>query len=119
MTRRQGSRLAQLGMLLLVLGLLTSFAAAPAVAQSLEELRASGAVGERFDGYAAVHDPSVAGASQVVQQVNQKRRGIYEQRAAAQGVSVDQIGRVYAGEIIKKAPRGTWILDENGNWRRK
>jgi hypothetical protein len=106
-------------MMLLVLGLLTSFAAAPAAAQDLDQLRASGAIGERYDGYAAVRDSGAAGASQLVRQVNNQRRGIYEQRAASQGVSAEEVGRVYAAQIMQKAPRGTWFLGENGNWRQK
>jgi uncharacterized protein YdbL (DUF1318 family) len=87
---------------------------APSVlAQSLDELRASGAVGERYDGYAQALQSSAAG---VVEQVNAKRRQIYSQRASQEGVSADQIGRVYAQQIFAKAPRGTKFLQENGSW---
>ena len=119
MKRRQGSPLALVAMALLVLGLLTSFATTPAAAQDLDQLRASGAIGERYDGYAVVRDSGAGGASQLVQQVNNQRRGIYEQRAASQGVSAEDVGRVYAAQIMQKAPRGTWFLGENGNWRQK
>jgi uncharacterized protein YdbL (DUF1318 family) len=93
----------------LVLGL----SAAPALAQSLDQLRASGAVGERYDGYAQALQSSAAG---VVQEVNAKRKQIYAQRATQEGVSADQIGRVYAQQIFAKAPRGTRFLQENGSW---
>jgi len=101
------------------MGLLLAFAAPAAMAQTLDELRASGAIGERYDGYVAVRDGSAAGAKSVAKEVNAKRRGLYEQRAAAQGVKPEDIGRVYAGQIMQKAPGGTWFLDENGNWRQK
>ncbi len=119
MKRRQGSPLALVAMALLVLGLLTSFATTPAAAQDLEQLRASGAIGERYDGYAVVRESGAGGASQLVQQVNNQRRGIYEQRAASQGASAKDVGRVYAAQIMQKAPRGTWFLDESGSWRQK
>jgi len=90
--------------------------AAPAAAQSLDELRASGAVGERFDGLAVARD---AGAAAEVAKINAKRQEIYAQRAAAQGVSADQVGRVYAKEILAKAPKGTWFLMPDNKWTQK
>jgi hypothetical protein len=93
----------------LVLGL----SAPPVLAQSLDQLRASGAVGERYDGYAQALQSGAAG---VVQQVNAKRRQIYQQTADKEGASVDQIGRVYARQIFAKAPPGTKFLQENGSW---
>ena len=114
MTLRQGAQIARWSVLLLILGFLGSFAAGPAAAQSLDDLRASGAVGERYDGYAVARDP---GAESVVQQVNRKRRKIYEERAAAQGATSDQVGALYAPQIMGKAPPGTWFLEKNGQWR--
>ena len=116
MTKVIGSRLARLSLLVLLVGCLASFAAPPAAAQSLDELRAAGAVGERFDGYAMARE---AGAKGVVDDVNRKRKKIYEERASAQGTTADQVGRVYAAQILQKAPPGTWFLEENGSWRQK
>ena len=100
--------------------LAVTMAAGPAWAQSLNELRARGVVGERFDGFAQVRD---AGASQsarsVVNAVNQKRRQIYAKDAAQQGVPAGQVGRVYAKQIMQKAPKGTWFLGESERWTRK
>lgn len=104
-----------LGVLALVLAA-GAASTVPVAAQSLDALRASGAVGERFDGYLVARDASAKG---VVSQVNAKRRQIYEQRAAAQGVPVDQVGRVYAQEILQKAPPGTWFQKPDGNWIQK
>ena len=105
--------------LVILLGLLLGLAAPAAMAQTLDELRASGALGERYDGYVAVRDGNAAGAQKVAKEVNTKRQSLYEQRAAAQGVKPEDIGRVYAEQIMQKAPGGTWFLDENGNWRQK
>ena len=102
-----------LRMMMLSLALVLGLAGA-ASAQSLDALRANGAVGERFDGLAVARDPSAAG---FVDQVNRQRLDIYRQRANEQGVSVDQVGQVYAGQIRGSAPQGTWFLDRNGNWR--
>ncbi len=109
MLRRNFAGAMVLAATILILGL----SAPPALAQSLDELRASGAVGERYDGYAEALQSSAAG---VVQQVNAKRRQIYQQTADKEGASIDQIGRVYARQIFAKAPPGTKFLQENGTW---
>ncbi len=87
-------------------------------AQSLNELRASGAVGEAYDGFARVRKAG-GGARSVVDAVNAKRRAIYAKRAKEQGTAADQVGRVYARQILGKAPAGTWFLKESGKWVRK
>lgn len=87
-------------------------------AQSLNALRASGAVGEGYDGFARVRKAG-GGARSVVDAVNAKRRAIYAERAKEQGTTADQVGRVYARQILGKAPAGTWFLKESGEWVRK
>ncbi|MCH8926534.1 MAG: YdbL family protein [Proteobacteria bacterium] len=87
-------------------------------AQSLNALRASGAVGEGYDGFARVRKAG-GGARSVVDAVNAKRRAIYAERAKEQGTTADQVGRVYARQILGKAPAGTWFLKESGKWVRK
>ena len=109
MLRRYRFPIAALAALLLVM-----VAVPPSLqAQSLDDLRASGALGERFDGFAQALKSSAAG---VVKKVNAKRKKIYIDRAASEGTSVDQVGRVYAKQIFGKAPPGTKFLKENGKW---
>ena len=85
-------------------------------ADSLQNLRASGALGESASGYAVARDPSAAAQ---VKSINKKRKAVYAKKAAAQGVSIDQVGKVYAKEIFKKVPRGTWIQNQKGKWVQK
>ncbi len=95
-------------------------AAPPATARSLNDLRASGVVGERFDGFAVIRDAGASSrARDTVDTVNARRQKIYARRAGEQGVSPDQVGRVYARRILGKAPAGTWFLAEDGGWSRK
>ena len=68
------------------------------------------------DGFARARDGS---AQAFVDNLNEQRREIYVKRAKSQNVSVDQVGRVYAAQILSKAPKGTWILGENGKWTQK
>ncbi|WP_417519460.1 YdbL family protein [Minwuia sp.] len=86
-----------------------------ASAQSLDALRANGSVGERFDGLAVARDPA---AADFVAQVNRQRLQIYRDRAAEQQVTVEQVGEVYARQIVQTSPKGTWFQDRSGQWRR-
>lgn len=94
--------------------------AAPVAAAGLEDLRKSGAVGERFDGLVVVREAG-AGASveAEVREINDKRSAIYAERAKAQNVPAAEVGKVYALEIMQKAPAGTWFLDAAGKWVQK
>jgi uncharacterized protein YdbL (DUF1318 family) len=85
-------------------------------AGSLQDLRASSALGESASGYVVARDPS---ATAEVASINKKRKAIYAEKAAAQGVSIDQVGKVYAKEIFKKVPAGTWIQNQQGQWLKK
>ena len=87
-------------------------------AQSLQDLRANGSIGEAFDGFARVRQ-NAPGAQAVVDATNAKRRPIYASRAGEQGVSADQVGRVYAKTIFDKAAPGTWFLSASGQWSQK
>ena len=88
----------------------------PAAADQLDDLRAQGQIGERFDGYAEARDDASDAARALVKKVNAQRREIYEKQAKKQNISVDQVGRVYADRILKKLPKGAWIRTEDG-WR--
>ncbi len=107
-----------LAALLVAAGMLMSpWSAGTALAQSLDALRASGVVGERFDGLLVARQGNAPQG--VINEVNAKRSRIYADRASQQGVSPDQVGRVYARQIMQQAPAGTWFLDEAGGWRQK
>lgn len=85
-------------------------------AQSKDELIAAGTAGERWDGYMEARDASVAGA---VASINAQRKQVYAKRAAEQGVPVEEVGKVYAQEIIGRLPSGAWIKRPSGDWVRK
>jgi uncharacterized protein len=104
----------------LVMLLAVGSGGALAQSRTLDAPRSAGTVGERYDGYAVVRDATQAASlGPLVAQVNAERRQLYAQRAAADHAPIDQIGRVYAAEILKSAPPGTWFLQESGQWTRK
>jgi uncharacterized protein len=96
-----------------------SFVSGARADESLDQLRRSGAVGERYDGLLVVRSQSDAAARAVVDQVNAKRSAIYQARAKKEGADVKEVGKVYALEIAGSAPAGTWFLGEDGKWVQK
>lgn len=107
--------LSQFALLIAVIAGL-ALAPSPALAQSLDSLRASGAVGERWDGLVELRDPGAGGAAKVVKDVNAKRLKIYQGEASKNNASVTDVGQIYAKQIMQKAPKGTWFLQQNGQW---
>ncbi len=107
-----------LGLLLLPL-LLAPPVRAQQSARLLDAPRAAGLVGERYDGYAVVRGQAPPDVAALVAQVNAERRSVYAQRAQAEHVPVEAIGKIYAAEILRSAPAGTWFLSESGQWTRK
>lgn len=102
-----------------ITALLTGLAAA-AEERPLDAPRAQGLIGERFDGYALVHDASASATIRaLVESTNNERRKVYEQQAQATKAPVAEVGKVYAAEIMQKAPAGTWFQGEDGRWTQK
>ena len=103
----------------MLLPLLLTPAGAQQSARLLDAPRAAGLVGERYDGYAVLRGQAPADVARLVTQVNAERRSVYAQRAAAEHVPIEAIGKIYAAEIMHSAPPGTWFLSESGQWTRK
>jgi uncharacterized protein YdbL (DUF1318 family) len=101
------------------LGAYLLFAAVPAGAASLDEYRAQGVIAERFDGLVEVRGQAPGEAARLVQEVNAKRLEIYRQRAAGQGVPVEEVGKIYALELAGQAPAGTYFRKPDGSYVRK
>ena len=92
---------------------------ANAEGRPLDAPRAAGTVGERYDGYAVTRGTVTPDITALVDKVNVERKALYAERAKTQGVSILDIGKIYAAEIIKSAPAGTWFLSESGQWAQK
>ena len=106
-----------LGGLLMALALVF---AAPAMADSLDDARAAGLVGERPDGLVAPVSPSApADIQSLVQSVNAQRMEKYQQIANEKGVPVEQIGAITAEKIIGRLKPGWYYMDSSGNWVQK
>ena len=102
-----------------ILAILLGLMAGPAFAADLDTLRAEGVIAERYDGYVELRSGGGAEAKQLVEQVNDKRRAIYRKRADKQGVPVEQVGRVYAKQLLEKIPEGTYVRKPDGSYVQK
>src|ERR1043166_6833385 len=95
--------------------------ARPAVAQTpaVEAARASGAVGERYDGYLGVVG-AVSGAVQSqVATLNIQRRSLYSSLAARKGVSPQDVGVTAGCQLLARVGVGEAYMWPDGAWRRR
>jgi uncharacterized protein YdbL (DUF1318 family) len=111
-------RLAGLALAVLVVPL----GSAPAFAQSsplVASARASGVVGERFDGYLGyAATPSRALRSQV-DAINIRRRALYIALARRRSVSPQEVGIAAACQLFRRVVVGEPYMLNDGVWRRR
>lgn len=82
---------------------------------TLDKLRINGSIGELENGYIEARDTTV---QKIVEVVNESRRTIYIKKAKENNTSAEAVGLIYAIEIRKSVPPGTWI-QTNGSWIQK
>ena len=89
------------------------------VARAVEAARASGIVGERYDGYLGV----VGAASSVVRSqvatINIQRRSLYSNLAGRKGVSPLDVGVTAGCQLLARVAVGEAYLWADGAWRRR
>lgn len=103
-----------LGILLLLLVTHSAFA------QTLQEAKQQGLVGEQRDGYVGLVQGDVPSELRaMVQQVNEERRRRYEQIAQENGITMAQVTAVAYERAVEATQRGHYIQLPNGQWVRK
>ncbi len=106
---------------LLLIGAAVIVAATAAVAQTpaADVARASGIVGERYDGYMGfAAAPSAALRSQV-STINIRRRALYSNLAASRGVSPQEVGITAGCQLLARVGVGEAYMLGDGVWRRR
>ncbi len=108
-----------LGLVLLFGGVTASQAFAQGNAQ-IETARSTGVIGERIDGYLGVVGSADAEIVRKVQDINNRRRALYEKTASETGTPVQQVARI-AGEkqLAERVKPGEFYMDETGSWKQK
>ena len=85
----------------------------------LEAAISAGEVGERIDGYLGVVGSADPAIVRKVQEINNKRRALYEQLSEQTGTTVAQVARVTGEKQIARAGTGQYYMDETGAWKQK
>ncbi|NBC20533.1 MAG: DUF1318 domain-containing protein [Alphaproteobacteria bacterium] len=100
---------------------LASQPAAHGQVQQIESAKAAGVVGERVDGYLGIVRDGAADSSLIrkVNEINAKRRAVYDELAADTNTTTAQVARVTGEKQIERAAPGEYYMNESGNWVRK
>ena len=95
--------------------------AVPAVAQTpaIDAARASGAVGERYDGYLGVSGVVSAPVRSQVARINIQRRSLYSRLAASKGASPQDVGITAGCQLLAGVGVGEAYMLSDGTWRRR
>jgi uncharacterized protein YdbL (DUF1318 family) len=101
--------------------LIAALMAAPASAQSpaVDAARASGAVGERYDGYMGFASSASATLNAQVASINIRRRALYTNLAAQRGASPSEVGITAGCQLLARIPVGGAYMLGDGAWRRR
>ena len=101
--------------------LLLAAVAAPAAAQTpaVDAARATGAVGERYDGYLGIAAPVSAAVRSQVATINIRRRSLYSSLAARKRASPQDVGVTAGCSLLLRVPVGGAYLLAGGAWRRR
>lgn len=106
--------------LFLAFSLAVSAPIASAADPVIEAAKDAGTVGEQVDGYLGLVTGSAEPAVQrMVNEINAKRRGLYESKARETGATVAEVGIATGMKQIEKAPAGQFVMRANGQWARK
>lgn len=104
----------------LVAALLAAIAA-PAAAQTdaLAAARASGVVGERYDGYVGFAGTPSETVRRQAGAANITRRSLYTGLASRRGATVQEVGIAAGCSLLAKVPPGGAYMLSDGVWRRR
>ena len=109
--------------LLITLSLaLAAFAFAPSASAGdpqIDAAIAAGEVGERIDGYLGVVGSADAAIVRKVQDINNRRRAVYEQTARDNNTTVQIVAQLAGEKQIAKLEPGQFYMDDSGVWQSK
>lgn len=102
---------------------LTSVVVAPAAFAGdpqIDSAKEQGIVGEQLDGYLGfvTRDGAEPSLVRKVDEINAKRRGLYQKLANQSGTSPAQVAMVTGMKQIEKATPGAMVVDSTGFWVR-
>jgi uncharacterized protein YdbL (DUF1318 family) len=103
-----------------LLGIAAAGAGAAALQETATELRATGFVGEQYDGYLGVVGSTPPRLRAQMDAVNIRRRAHYTELARLRRARVEEVGVAAACEILAtRVGPGQYYLLPDGVWRRR
>jgi len=92
----------------------------PSWALTLDEAKTQGVVGEQPDGYLGVVQPGASAEVQaLVNDVNQKRRQMYEEIARRNSTQLDAVEMLAGKTAIDNTRPGNFVRNPSGQWVKK
>lgn len=111
---KKAGRALGFGLLLMLLGVSSAFAA------TLDEAKAAGQIGEKQDGYIGVVQASVpADVVALVESVNAQRRARYEEIAKENGIAVEDVAKLAFTRALENTRPGNFVEASPGQWVKK
>ncbi|MFC3097570.1 YdbL family protein [Alteraurantiacibacter palmitatis] len=99
-----------------------SLAVTPAMAQrdpAYAAARAAGQVGEKMDGYLGIVGASTPELQAMVNDINNRRRALYVQRAQAESATLEQYAFTAGCVAIAATVEGEMYQAPDGSWQRR
>ena len=116
---RRWARMPLWPVLAFTLGLLL-LGASTVRAQSLDEIKKAGWVGERPDGYLGfVKSGAPANVQNLVRSINSRRRAEYQKIANKNKTSLKSVELIIGAKLIKRAGPGEYVMNAAGKWVKK
>jgi hypothetical protein len=92
----------------------------PVFAQSLQDVKEQGLVGEQRNGYLGlVTNSASAEVRAMIESINAQRRQLYQQIAQQNGIEVRQVAALAYEKAVEATQRGHYIQNAGGTWIRK
>ena len=104
---------------LILLAALAFSASALAQTPAVDAARASGVVGERYDGYMGLRAATSAAVRSQVATINIRRRALYSNLAASRGASPQDVGITAGCQLLARVGVGEAYMLADGVWRRR
>lgn len=103
-----------------VVAILIAMISPLALAQSLEEAKSNGIIGEKSDGYIGfVQDNAPPELVALVNDVNRQRRARYAEIAQQNNISINEVAQLAYLRAVEATRSGHYIEDAEGRWVRK
>ncbi len=116
----QGKQIFSRLILILAVGCtMMAVGAGSAWSADLRTSKAAGLIGEQPNGYLGVVGAAPADVQELVRDINQKRKAVYQDIATKNGTPLQAVEQMAGKKTIKKTAQGQFIRTESGEWIKK